>query len=60
MENEEEPIKSSKEEDEPNKTRFKTKAPNRNARKEPKTCLGVHMSTKMEGEDGEERRLMWL
>jgi len=60
MENEEEPIKYSKGEDEPNKTRFKTKAPNRNARKEPKTCLGVHISTKMDGEDGEERRLMWL
>jgi len=30
------------------------------ARKEPKTCLGVHMFTEMEGIDGEERRLMWL
>ena len=28
--------------------------------KEPKTCLGIHMSTEMEGEDGEERRFMWL
>ena len=38
----------------------KGKAPNRIARKEPKTCLEVHMITEMEGEDGEERRLMWL
>ena len=43
-----------------NKTRTKAKAPNEIARKAPKTCLGVHISTEMEGEDGEERRLMWL
>ena len=60
MENEEEPIKSSKGEDEPKKTWLKAKTPNRIARKEPKTCLRVHMSTEMEEIDGEERRLMWL
>ena len=57
---EDEPIKLSKEEDEPNKTWIKAKAPNRIARKEPKTCLRVHMSTEMEEIDGKERRLMWL
>jgi len=59
--NEEEPIESSKREDEKlNKTWTVAKTPNEIARKEPKTCLGVHMSTEMEGEDGEGRRLMWL
>ena len=50
--NEEESIESSKREDEPNKTWTKAKAPNEIARKEPKTCLGVHMITEMEGIDG--------
>ena len=58
--NEEEPIESSKREYELNKTWTKAKAPNEIARKESKTCLGVQIGTEMEGEDGEERRLMWL
>ena len=57
---EDEPIIFSKEEDEPNKSWNKAKAPNIIARKNLKHVLRVHMDMEKKGMDGKERRLMWL
>ena len=57
---EDEPITFSKEEEEPNKTWNKAKAPNRIARKNLRHVLRVHMDMEMKEIDGKERRLMWL
>ena len=49
---EDEPIKFSQEEDELNKTRNKAKTPNRNARKDLRHVLRVHMDMEMKEKDG--------
>ena len=49
-------LKSSKEEDEPNKTRKKAKEPNRSTRKDLRHVLRVYMDMEMEEIDGKEKK----